>query len=173
MKVNGFLLQQAIKRWELRRDTASNQFSDTLFKFKDETKASPDSVFKDFVTAEDAIVKLETAQAKYNLKVIVDLAPGRQMTLTEAVKRLGGAGRGEKMWKTATNPKKDRYGYGSPTERTSNTERATYVLSTSEMMSRADKAAQSTGLLRAAIARGNGTEFDAADIGLEPALLTE
>lgn len=173
MNVNGFLLREAIKKWELRRDTAYSQFDDTLHKFPGEEKESPDVVHALFTDAESAIAKLETAQAKYNLKVVVEIAPGHQMTLCEAVKRLGGAARAEKMWKTAANPKKEKYSFTDTLTRDKDKERAVATLSSKYLIKRANEAAAYTSSLRAAIARGNGTEIPADQLGLDPALLTE
>lgn len=171
MKVTGYLLREAIRKWELRRDSAANMFNESLHKFDGEDKLSPDEVSARFTNAEESVSKLQEAQARYNLLVKVSVQ-NRNITLLEAVKRIGGAGRSEKMWRTATSPKKDPYSYRDNTERDNSKERAKSVLSTEEREDRAHKAAAFAGIVRAAIATGNGTEVDSEVIGLSPDLLT-
>ncbi len=174
MKITGFLLREAIRRHELRRDTAVNQFDDSLSKFPGEDKRSPDSITEEFVAAEAAVAKLQAAQSAYNLRVEVDVL-GEKMTLCEAVKRLGGAGRIEKMWRTAAGGKKDRYNsYNPDNVRREGETRAERTVSVDAAMHRARKLAAVASALRAEIARGNLRDVDPADIGLNDLkLLTE
>lgn len=172
MKVTGFLLREAIRRWELRRDTAANQFEDSLKRFPDDDKPTPEAVVAAFSTAETNIASLQAAQARYNLRINLDVL-GAEMTLCEAVKRLGGAGRLDKMWRTAAGGKKDRYGYRDDNPRKTDEIRATPTVTVKAAMEYANKASAWAGALRAAIAKGNGTEVSAGEIGLNAALLTE
>lgn len=162
--VNGFLLREAIRRWELRRDTAATQFESSVSKFEDEEKASPDELAKEFVTAETAIGKLQAIQTAYNLYVTIAVGDTR-MTLCEAVKRLGGAGRLDKMWRVLCGEKKDKYDLRNEMTRRADEVRAVRVVSVREAMSRASAAAKFASTLRAAIAKGNGE--DVALSGLE------
>lgn len=73
MKITGYAIREAIKQQELRRDTASRTFADTLKVFPGEEKDSPETVVAAFLTAEKAIARLQTAQARYNILV----TPGR------------------------------------------------------------------------------------------------
>jgi hypothetical protein len=174
MNVTGFLIREAIKRWELRRDVAQNAFSDSLTKFRGEEKQSPKAISDAFQKAESAIAWLETGQARYNLKVMVDVL-GERISLCEAVKRLGGAARSEKMWKSVATPKKSRYDiYGdTSTTRDPTKERAEATITQKELLDTANKMASVSGSLRAAIAKGNGTEFPHEELGLDAKLLTE
>lgn len=173
MNVTGFLIREAIKRWELRRDAAAAQFDDSLTKFKEEEKQHPTDVSAAVELAEQAVARLETAQTKYNMTVMVEVQ-GKKMTLCEAIKRLGGASRVEKMWRKAATPAKGRYDYLTPTtERDPTKDRAVATMLKKDMVDRANKAAVVTGSLRAAIAKGNGTEVAPEAIGLEASLLTE
>jgi hypothetical protein len=161
MKVTGYQLREAIKRWELRRDTASSQFNESLFVFEAEKKDSPDVLMEIFVQADRAVAQLQTAQNEYNLKITVS-GPGflGGMTLCEAIKRVGGAGRSEKMWRVATSDKgRDRY-QSRETSRSKDQEYARRVLSVKETMKRASDAAVFAGNLRAAIAEGNTNTLD-------------
>ena len=172
MNTNGFLLREAIRRWELRRDTFIKAFPTTLYKFENESKANPEETAKAFLDAETAIAKLQCSQSRYNLKVVVNVFD-EKITLCEAVKRLGGAGRIEKLWREAVSPKQERYSYNDPTERDSTKERASWVMDAKGIINRANKAGAFVGALRAAIAKGNGTDVDVSEIGLDPTLLTE
>jgi hypothetical protein len=171
MKVTGFLLREAIRRWELRRDTAAKQFDEVLTKFPGEEKQSPSVIAEAFSKAEASIASLQAAQNRYNLFVLVDVFETK-MTLCEAVKRVGGAGRLDKMWRTAVTGKKDPYGRDNTT-RQADTVYAVRVVSPEDAMKRADKAAALAGAFRAAIAKGNCFELDTGEIQIDPALLTE
>jgi len=170
MKVTGYQLKEAIRRWELRRDGAHQQFSDTLWAFAGEDKPAPDTVMKLYTTAEGNIAVLQTAQAEYNLTVQVDVQ-GHIVALAGAIKRLGGAQRAEKMWREAVASKRDRYYDRDPRTKKADEERAQAVLPLETLLDRAAKAAAFTGALRAAIAEGNSKEVDIKD--LDAALLTE
>lgn len=160
MKATGWALKEAIKQQELRRDTAHRSFAGTLKCFADESKQSPDSVVKQFLEAEQAIAKLQVAQARYNLMVTVTLG-SEQITLCEAVKRIGGLGRAEKMWRTATGSKPDRYGgYGNDDVRDPTQIRAQSTISVSDAAARASAQAKEAGRLRAAIATANSRELE-------------
>jgi hypothetical protein len=171
MNVTGYQLKEAIRRWELRRDGARQQFADTLWRFEGETKPSPDEVMKLYKDAETAIAVLQTAQAEYNLGVKVDVQ-GHTVALAGAIKRLGGAQRAEKMWSEATASKNSRYYYDrDPRTKKTDEERAQAVLPLDQLLDRAAKAASFTGALRAAIAEGNSKEVEIAE--LDAALLRE
>jgi hypothetical protein len=90
--VNGYQLREAIRKWELRRVTLANQFTDVLTAYPNEKKPKPEAVAEDLLVAENAVAQLQTAQQEYNLAVTVDVQ-GTKMTLAHAVKLIGGAGR--------------------------------------------------------------------------------
>ena len=159
MKITGYMLREAIKMHELRRDTAAAAFAPSLKKFETETKTAPHDIVKEFLAAEEDIAKLQMVQARYNLHVAVTVH-GTRMSLAEAVKRLGGMSRVEKMWRSATGTKVDRYSYQSD-ERSKDVLIARTTITTAEAMKLAQTAAKATGEFRAAIATGNATEFEA------------
>jgi len=172
MKITGFLLREAIRRWELRRDTAANQFEDSLSHFPGEEKQAPDEISELFLEAEIRVAKLQAAQSRYNLEVRVAVM-GEGMTLCEAVKRLGGAGRMDKMWRVAAGGgKKERYAYRDDTRQAGEI-RASRTIAVKDAMSRANKASAFAGALRAAVAKGNGTEYTATELNIDPSLFTE
>ncbi len=168
MKITGYLLREAIKRHELRRDTAARMFGVSLKKFADETKDSPQSVADQLEAAEIAVAQLQVAQAQYNLAVKVKI-DGREVTLGEAIKRVGGAARIEKLWRSATGPKADRYGgYHNTDVRDVNQMVAKETVTPNDAMKLASVAGKKAGALRSAIAVGNAQEYD---ISLDAALI--
>jgi hypothetical protein len=158
MKVTGYQLREAIKQHELRRDTSAQEFAGSLKQFPGEEKDAPENVVARFLAAEWAIAQLQVAQMRYNLAINV-AHEGVEITLAEAIKRVGGEGRVEKMWRTATNPKTDRYGYNDD-ERDPTRVRAITTISTSEIVKRATVAGKRAGSFRAAIATANAREVE-------------
>lgn len=167
MKVTGYKLREAIRRFELQRDTTVNLFKDSLHVFDDESKADPISLMQKFRDAEFAVVTLQEAQQRYNLKVSIDVY-GKKIFLAAGVKMLGGAGRAAKMWREAVSEKDDRHSYRSNLERSKDTIAAKRVVTYDIALKEANKADAYAGALRAAIATGNATEMEIE--GLEPML---
>jgi len=167
MKVTGYMLREAIKQHELRRDTAASAFDGSLKVFPGETKEAPNTIVEKFLAAEEAEAKLQTAQMQYNLAVIVQ-ANSTTMALAEAIKTVGGYGRAEKMWRSAANPnKKERYGFNDD-EMDPTRVRAAATITSSEAMKQTTVAGKRAGSLRAAIATANAKEVEIED--LSPAL---
>lgn len=168
MKTDGYALREAIKQWELRKEVSEKGFSGSLYKFKDEEKESPQQVVGSFQQAEDAISKLQVAQMRYNLAVKVEVQ-GEAMTLAEAIKRSGAAGRIEKMWKTATSTRQERHRYGDDgLTRVQGQERAEATIDAKIVVGFATQAGKRSGAFRAAIATANATKVEIED--LSPAL---
>jgi hypothetical protein len=166
MKITGYGLREAIKLHKLRSDEAASSFDSTLKAFEDEEKESPQSVVERYLAAEAAVSRLQTAQAEYNIivKVTVD---GATITLSEAIKRAGGLGRAEKMWRSAASPKKDRYSTFEDT-RDPTREHAKCTITATEAAALASKVAKTAGRFRAVIATANTVEVDIID--LDPVL---
>lgn len=163
MLVSGYMLRQGIKLWEGRRDMAAKQFAGTLKRYPSETgKATPEAIETIFRKAEQNIATLQTAQAQYNLRVRVEVL-GASMTLAEAVKRIGGFGRLEKIWRDAAAPKEDRYAYREDT-RESGKEYAVATVTPEEALKRAETYARSKAELTRVIAEGNGTRVEAREL---------
>jgi len=164
MRVTGYAIREAIKQWELRRDTAARAFDGSLKVFDEErgTKESPDQIIQAFLKAELAISKLQVAQARYNLWVLVD-TPERMMSLSQAIKMVGGVARAEKMWRSATGPKKERYGY-SDDERDPNKIVAKPTITVAHAVAQATLLGKRAGSFRAAIAVANAKELEIEDL---------
>lgn len=161
MKTTGYGLREAIKQQELRRDTAAGAFNGSLKKFPDETKETPQAIVETFTKAERALVALQVAQMRYNLLVQVEVS-GEKLTLAEAIKRVGGAGRIEKMWKGAIGDTK-RNSYMDPDETRNLDEkivRAIRTVPAQEAVKLTTAAGKKASTLRAAIAIANGKEVE-------------
>lgn len=167
MKVTGYQLREAIKQQTLRRDTTAQAFNGSLKKFPEEKKDAPSDVMNEFLQAESAVAKLQIAQMRYNLAVQVTVL-GETMPLGEAIKRIGGPARAEKMWRSATGPKGDRYFSREDDEFDPAKVRAVATLSVKEALKLAQGAAKLAGALRAAVAMGNAEAVEIND--LTPAL---
>ena len=163
MKITGYKLREAIKMHELRRNTWAGQFDDSLRKFKDEEKTHPNTIVKNFLRQEEIVAKLQSVQARYNLTIVVEVL-GEKMTLCEAVKRVGGAGRAEGLWRSAAGGKKDRYSYNRDDERDPTKERAKAQMNIIDITREAQAAAKFAGALRNAIATANAQEIEVTDL---------
>jgi hypothetical protein len=164
MKTTGYALREAIKQYELRRDTASGTFNQSLKKFPDEQKETPQAVIETFTKAEAALAKLQVAQMRYNLAVQVE-ANGERMSLAEAIKRIGGVGRIEKMWKSTVSEKNTRPSYMDDVDtRDPNQIRAIRTITAADAVKLAIQTGKKAGSLRAAIAVANGKEVEVEDL---------
>jgi hypothetical protein len=166
MEVTGYKLREALRRQTLRRETASSQFNDSLKKFPDEEKATPDDVIKKVRSAEEAIATLQVAQTRYNLAVRVEVPGSRvQKTLLECIKRIGGLGRIEKTWRSAATAKERSSLYGDD-ERTlePGVVRQKRQLSFDEASSRTEQIDRELAVLREVIAVGNAHKVDMEDL---------
>lgn len=165
MKTTGFALREARRNLHLVRETLFKQFQSGLWQFKDQPKPTPTAVAEKIVEIEGKIARVETAQAQYNLLVTVPVEGLGTISLAEAVKRVGGAGRLEKVWRgLATGPERDRYGYDDPSSRDPDREYATRACSVEECIAKATAAGRIAGNLRAAIAVGNATTIDVPNL---------
>lgn len=164
MEVTGYKLREALRRQTLRRETAASQFNDSLKKFPDEEKATPDEVIKKVRSAEEAISTLQVAQTRYNLTVRVEV-PGfsGQKTLLECIKRIGGLGRIEKTWRSAATAK-DRGLYDIEETREPGVVRRKRQISFDEASIRTEQIDSELAVLREVIAVGNAHKVDLEDL---------
>lgn len=166
MKVTGYKFQHVLRELAHTRDIAATQFDEGLWVFEGEDKPNPQELMKTYNDTEMKIARLQTAQAEYNLQVMVTVN-GEGMSLSEAVKRVGGAGRMEKMWRSvAKNTGRDRFDRYERTRKNDEV-RATRTVSVSDAINLAREAAKFASALREAIQVGNATEID---MKLDPSL---
>jgi len=160
MKVTGHILKDAIKRTVMVRDTTASLFDGSLHAFEDDDKETPQQIADKFHAYDVMVAKLQTAQTDYNMQVRVEVGSDT-MTLTEAIKSVGGAGRLEKMWRSVAGVKKDRYSYRDETlTRDPNEVRAKRMVTQAQALKFANQAAKEAAVIRAAIAKGNLTEIE-------------
>lgn len=159
MKVTGYKLREALRRWQLRRDTASGQFSKVLTAFPGEKKPTPYDIAEQVLTAELSIASLQAAQSYYNSQVHV-MVGGTEITLLECIKRVGGLGRVEKMWRTAATVKEDRYALHDLRTRKTDEVVAERTVTYEAAGKNAAELGQRLGAYREAIATGNAREVD-------------
>jgi hypothetical protein len=174
MNINGVTIREALKRWEMRREAAVRRFNSSFFAKPSDIAAkkatNPDEIMKEFERCEDAVATLQAVQARYNLETSVSFqfnGKNVRMSLTEAVKRVGGAGRAENMWRAQTVTPEDpfenqRYAYGDK-----NVEFQIRQMDLKMVVERAANASSFAGALRGAIASGNTREMD---VDVNPAL---
>lgn len=170
MKVTGYKIQHALRELESARELAHTQFTENVMQFdSQEEKLELPEVFARFTTLESKIAQLQVQQANYNLSVKVDVL-GSSMTLHQAVKLVGGAGRAEKMWRDVVKgsaSKSNRYSYGAET-RSKDQEYAKRSISVAEALGHAKLASRTAAALRQAIQLGNASE---QELDLDPSLL--
>lgn len=165
MKVTGYQLREALRRWQLRRDSAASRFKDSLHKFAGEEKEGPQLVASRVSGAEASIAQLQSWQARYNLKVHVQVRSVDKQTtlpLLEAVKLLGGLTRSEKAWREAAVVKKGSAYFSlrsNPLERDGDKLIAQRTVSYEDAGKEAEAYARSISALREAIAVGNASEL--------------
>jgi len=169
MKVTGIQLREAIKRWELRSATAASQFDGSIWAFDGDETPDPRALADEYRTSQEAVARIQTAQARYNMLVTLDVGGGdSKISLCEAVKRLGGAGRLEKMWRSAAgNTGRDRYSLRE-NMRSKDNEYAKRRATPAECVALANEASKVASKLRTMIALGNTAEVEMEN--LDPAL---
>lgn len=157
-KVTGHQLKEALKMASLTLSTIFSQFDETLYKFHDEEKESPSVIADKISEFENKVAKIQTAQSLYNLSVKI-IVNNKEMTLEEAIKRVGGAGRMAKMWRNASKGSKhERYYGGDHKRRSADEEIAKPTISKTDALEKAKDAEKFAAKLRTAIAIGNSTE---------------
>ncbi len=163
MKTTGYQLREAITMWKLRKTTAEGQFTDSLAKFVDEVKDTPQAVVAIVVQAEGNIVRLQVAQMRYNLAVRVTPLDLGEMTLAEAIKLSGVVSRIEKIWAGASTASRNPYGYNTRV-RDPQQILAEVTITAKEVLEETSRATKRAGALRAAIGAGNTAEVDIEDL---------
>lgn len=164
MKATGHQLKESLKFHQLRLSAMKGHFDKSLYAFEDEEKPSPHQIDQDVFEVERTIARVQTAQAWYNLNVNV-VAGQETITLMEAIKAIGGAGRRESRWRSACTPRKDPYSFGNksiPT-RNDNEIAAKAMVTFAKALEQATEAARFAAQLRSGIAQGNMTEQELPD----------
>lgn len=163
IKVTGYQIREAIRKWNLKRDMLAAAFKDSLKRFQDEQKPDPSDVMRDYKIADRTIALLQVAQDHYNLGITID---DKGTPLAIGVKLLGGAGRMEKMWRSVAAPEENRYG-GDGSVRRADEVTAAPTVTKAEAFHLAEEAGNYSAELRKAIATANATMFEVDVEGLE------
>lgn len=165
MKTTGYKLKQSIQILEMQKASLDTEFEDALTAFKNESKRLPSDISTEIQKTEEQIALLQTAQARFNIAVTV-VVDGQTMSLCQAIKMVGGAGRAEKRWKTLTKNQTQQY---RSVVRDTNQEYASLTYTTKDALLCARRAAISASHLRAAVAEANSTEMEIT--GLDESLI--
>lgn len=166
MKITGYKLQHTIREASAELVVLVSQFEDSFMAFPDDEKPHPKDLYQKYLALEEKITKLQTLQGQYNLTVEVTVQD-KSMTLAQAVKLVGGAGRGEKLWRSKAKIHKDRYSIRSEEYRDKDHVYARRVMTPEECLAEAKLASKWAAALREAIQIGNATELD---LEADPAL---
>ncbi len=165
MEITGYQLKEALKMAALERETVLTQFDETLYAFDGEEKPSPEEISDSIACLETKIATLQTAQSQYNLHVQVSVQ-GEEMTLEQAIKMVGGAGRLSKMWRSAAKGnKRDRWDRTITVTRKTDEEVALPTISKQDSMERAKEAEMFASRLRSAISVGNTNKVNIPWVG--------
>jgi len=157
MKISGYKLREALRNKRTLRDVLATRFNETLFQFGEGTL--PQEVACNFCDADQAVAMLEEAQQFYNQQVTF-VINSKRMTLTRAIKLVGGAGRLEKMWRSAaTDTGRDRYSHRELTRKPDEVH-AHRTVTVDESIKFAQQAARQASLLRSTIAEANAREIE-------------
>lgn len=160
MNITGYKIQHKLKELEQLKEVASQQFNDNIMQFESQNeKIELPEVFAKYTSLEKKIARLQAAQCLYNLSVNVNVL-GETMTLLEAVKLIGGAGRSEKMWKDVVKGNRTRHHMYTEQTRSKDQEYAVRSVSISDSVGFAQQATKIAGALREAIQVGNATAIE-------------
>lgn len=166
MKINGYKLREAIKAWETRKELAEQALNNALFVFPGDDAThlenNPVMYWEQLAEAEQAIVRLQTSQAQYNLKVSVQIGE-YYAPLAYAIKYIGAIQRFVKLWKAmlqkGTIPE-DRYSRQHAWIRKEDEVHANKTLSDEECRAHVLRYRKQENELRARIATANAEEVE-------------
>lgn len=162
MKVNGYKLQQAIRELQERREVLEARFSQSHYAFPGEEaeKGDPEKIMEEINALEARIAEVQVAQARFNLTVQVDV-DGRKMTLLEAVKAVGGAGRIANQWRALAKGNESARGFfGNDLTRDRDAIVAKRQITQDRASELARKASKYARALREAIQQGNAQSIE-------------
>jgi len=173
MLISGYKLREALRNKRTLRDVLATRFNETLWQFigdpSETVNNRPQETADAFQEADQAVAMLEASQQFYNQQILVTISK-QKMTLARAIKLVGGAGRLEKMWRSAaTDTGRDRYSHRETTRKSDDVQ-ATRMVSADDSIRLAQKAAGYASSLRSAIAEANAREIEIADVS--PDLIT-
>ena len=149
MKVNGFALRNAIRNREAERDVAIAALAGT---FNGNESLLPEELMEKIERCEKEIAKLQAFQAEYNLTVTVRVGE-EEITMAEAVKRIGGIDRVSQQWKNIMKRMSGDYRRASNLQIDSNI-----------ILAKAKQIAMEASTLRGKMSMANSTEIDIPEL---------
>lgn len=158
MQINGYILRDALQRWDRKRTLATKMFPSSFYKFEGDSKPSPNTIMEQFLEADRNYARIQEIQQRYNSFVTVTIQD-ETISLSLAVKLISGAGRAEKMWANSIELKSKRYSYDDDVEttRSKDTIYANRTMSEEACLEKAEQASRNASNLRTAIAQANAT----------------
>ena len=168
LRVNGYDIRNAIRRWLDRSQRSETKFRDSLWSFDKEVKQGVvNEPANKFWEANIAVVKLELLQQKYNHTTTVKI-DNKDMSLAEAVMLQGPSGRMEKLWKfAATDTGEDRSYRSRSLTRNKDEVSAQRTLDEETAAGHCETSAIFAAHVRRAVAVGNNSEIEVTDNDLE------
>lgn len=158
MLVDGVKIREALSRYKTIAETLASQFKESCWAFEGEAGLSPCEMDRQAKEAEEAVAELEELQQLYNLITTVEVC-GTVITLANAVKLVGSAGRRAKAWKeVARDNGRDRY--SDRRTRSKDEITAKRTISVKDALAEHANAERYASQLRSAIARGNMTTYN-------------
>ena len=115
VKIDGSNIRGALREQEDVVKQVRASFEDSLHSFDGEEKPRPEMLMKQLRDAHDRLALLHVVRTRYNLRVRVDVRDPRtrerrNISLMEAVNRVGNAGREANLWRNAAPRSNGRRG---------------------------------------------------------------
>lgn len=163
MKVTGYMLREAVRRWTTVQTVAAKMFPEVTFAFFGDIKDNPLEIDTQYWTAALAVSELQEAQQKFNASIRVKVG-NQEMNLSRAIKLVAFAGQRSKAWKTAAcETGKSRYS-DKLMVRDKDSEVAKRQMSVKECLAKQAEIDSFLADLRTAISVANGKEIDIIDL---------
>lgn len=162
MKVTGYMIREALRRWTTKQQIAAKVFPESVFAFEGESE-HPTKLDHDFWLASTYVAALQALQQKYNMAVTITVKGLREevkLSLSEAIKLLAFASQRSKMWRVAAESNgRDRHMFRELT-RDKDKEVAKRQVSVKECMDKTEEVDRFYASLRGSIASANATEVE-------------
>lgn len=169
MELTGHRIKNTIKAWELKREALQKRFNEVIYTFPSNGDPSVETKQESLLEVstklnevEAAIAKLQEIQSVYNMSVDIKHSENSKFTLCEAIKRIGGAVRMEKLWKKIVAEKEEK-SYYSPRESNVRNKDAIYArlsITDEEAMEKALFFTNLSSVLKSAIAEANTVKIE-------------
>lgn len=169
VKVDGSRIREALREQEDVINQVKASFEDSLHFFDGEEKPRPEMLMAQLRDAHDRLALLHVVRTRYNLEVRVDVRDPRtrkrrNISLMEAVNRVGGAGREANMWRSvaprSSKSRRSSWERRQDLTRDKDQERAQSTVKIEDALRFSREVSRFASDLRGAINRGNSTVLD-------------